>query len=177
MSIVGVHHTGLVIGDLDRSIYFYHDVLGLPFAIEPTDWFSGEALDRGVRVPGARLRLAAFWVGQGSRIELIEYADLSAQMTQPYPNNTLGAGHVCFEVDDIEATKAALEARGVEFYSDVNVEDEGPLAGWRWAYFADPDGLSLELVEQAYEHRDEREANAAAYLRDRPALGELHARR
>ncbi len=66
------------------------------------------------------------------------------------PNNHLGAAHVCFRVSDVRATKAALEARGVTFYSDVNVVDSGPLAGWRWVYFSDPDGMALELVEVAY---------------------------
>ena len=71
----------------------------------------------------------------------------------------------------MQATKAELESQGVPFYSDVNVVDEGPLAGWRWVYFSDPDGLALELVEVAYYLKEEREANAAAYLRTRPAAG------
>ena len=72
------------------------------------------------------------------------------------PNNYLGAAHVCFKVEDVRATKAELEAKGVQFYSDVNVVDEGPLAGWRWVYFSDPDGLALELVEIAYYLKEER---------------------
>jgi len=169
VNISGIHHTGLIVKDLDRSIAFYHDVLGLPFAVEPTDWFSGEQLDQGLRVPDAELRLTCFWAGPQSRLELLEYRRLSADMDRPYPNNTLGAGHVCLQVDDVHAAKAELEAKGVEFYSDVNVVDEGPLAGWRSVYFADPDGLSLELVEIAYADEAQRAANVAEYLRTRPA--------
>ena len=94
---------------------------------------------------------------------------------KPIPNNYLGAAHVCFLVDDIRANKAELESKGVEFYSDVNVVDEGPLAGWRWCYFSDPDGLTLELVEIAYYLKEEREAAAAAYLESRPSLESLEA--
>ena len=112
MNLSGIHHTGLVVSDLDRSIAFYHDVLGLPFACEPTDWFSGEALDRGVGVPNATLRLCMFWAGPGNRLELLQYRDLSAPMDRPHPNNTLGAGHVCLQVDDVRAAKAELEAKG-----------------------------------------------------------------
>jgi catechol 2,3-dioxygenase-like lactoylglutathione lyase family enzyme len=176
MQLAGVHHTGLVVRDLDRSIYFYHDLLGLPFANEPSPWFEGPGLDAGVRVPNARLRQVSLWCGPGAMVELIEYGDLSADMTQPYPNNTLGAGHLCFLVDDVRAAKAELEAKGVEFYTDVNVVDDGPLAGWRWVYFSDPDGLALELAEVAYYHKDEREANAAAYLRTRPSPADVEAR-
>jgi catechol 2,3-dioxygenase-like lactoylglutathione lyase family enzyme len=169
VQLKAVHHVGLVVRDLDQSIHFYHDVLGLPFANEPTPWFEGPELERGVGVPGARLRQVSLWVGAHSTMELIEYANRPASSTAAVPNNYLGAAHVCFKVDDVRATKADLESKGVRFYSDVNVVDDGPLAGWRWVYFSDPDGLALELVEIAYYRKDEREANAAAYLLTRPA--------
>jgi glyoxylase I family protein len=169
MQLKAVHHVGLVVRDLDQSIYFYHDLLGLPFANEPTPWFEGPELERGVGVPGARLRQVSLWVGAHSTMELIEYANRPASSTAPVPNNFLGAAHVCFKVEDVHAAKADLEGKGVRFYSDVNVVDDGPLAGWRWVYFSDPDGLALELVEVAYYRKDERDANAAAYVRTRPA--------
>jgi catechol 2,3-dioxygenase-like lactoylglutathione lyase family enzyme len=176
MELKAVHHVGLVVRDLDRSIYFYHDVLGLPFANEPTPWFEGPALEQGVGVPGATLRQVSLWVGEHSTIELIEYGNRPQTSTAPVPNNHLGAAHVCFKVDDVRATKAELESQGVAFYTDVNVVDSGPLAGWRWVYFSDPDGLALELVEVAYYLKDERDENSAAYLRSRPALADLEGR-
>jgi catechol 2,3-dioxygenase-like lactoylglutathione lyase family enzyme len=171
-----IHHVGLVVKDLDRSIYFYHDLLGLPFANEPTPWFSGPDLAKGVGVPEAKLRQVTFWVGENSTVELIEYANRPASSTAAVPNNYLGAAHVCFKVADVRATKKELESRGVSFYSDVNVVDSGPLAGWRWVYFSDPDGLALELVEVAYYLKEERDAASAEYLRTRPSEAEVAAR-
>lgn len=159
----GMHHTGITVSDLERSIQFYHGILGLEFANEPTFVFSGEALEIGVGVPGGSLRQVSFWVGDG-QIELLEYKTPPSPNSAPPPNNALGAAHAAFLVDDIHAVKAALEAKGVTFFSDVNVVDEGPLAGWRWAYFADPDGISLELVEVAYRKDEERAAAIAEYL-------------
>jgi len=173
MSLLAIHHAGLVVRDLDRSIYFYHDILGLPFANEPTPWFSGPALEAGVGVPGAVLRQVSMWVGENSTMELIEYQNRPETSVAPAPNNYLGAAHVCFKVDDVHAKKAELEAKGVAFYSDVNIVDEGPLAGWRWVYFSDPDGLALELVEVAYYLSGNREAASAEYLRARPPLSEI----
>jgi catechol 2,3-dioxygenase-like lactoylglutathione lyase family enzyme len=172
MTLRAIHHAGLVVRDLDRSIYFYHDLLGLPFANEPTPWFSGPELEAGVRVPGAVLRQVSFWVGEHSTMELIEYKNRPQGSVAPVPNNYLGAAHVCFKVDDVRAKKAELEAKGVTFYSEVNVVDEGPLAGWRWVYFSDPDGLALELVQVAYYLKEERDAAAAQYLRTRPSFAE-----
>jgi glyoxylase I family protein len=171
-----IHHAGLVVSDLDRSIYFYHDILGLPFANEPTPWFEGPSLEAGVGVPQARLRQVCFWVGDSSQMELIEYDSQPSFNGGPVPNNHRGAAHVCFRVDDIVAKKAELEARGVRFYSPINVVDEGPLAGWRWCYFSDPDGLALELVEIAYYHDELRSKAAADYLASRPSLDEIRER-
>lgn len=176
MSLKAIHHVGLVVRDLDRSIYFYHDLLGLPFANEPTPWFDGPALSAGVGVPDASLRQVTMWVGEHSTMELLEYGNRPPESIAPVPNNHMGAAHVCFKVDDIVAKKAELEAKGVEFYTDVNVVDEGPLAGWRWAYFTDPDDLVLELVEIAYYLKDERDAASADYLANRPSLKSIEAR-
>jgi catechol 2,3-dioxygenase-like lactoylglutathione lyase family enzyme len=98
---------------------------------------------------------------------LLEYKSPPSETTRPLDSNSIGASHVAFAVDDIEATKAELEAKGIEFFSPVNIVDEGVLAGWRWVYFSDPDGYPLELVEVAYYNAEERKAGIAAYLASR----------
>jgi len=161
--VKGLHHVGITVEDLDASIRFYHDVLGLDFANEPSPWFDGPALGPAVGVPGAALRQVSLQLGD-TVLELLEYRSPPSETTEPLKSNNLGASHVAFLVDDIAATKAELEAKGIEFYSDVNVVDEGVLAGWRWVYFQDPDGYPLELVEVAYTNEEERRAGIAAYL-------------
>jgi catechol 2,3-dioxygenase-like lactoylglutathione lyase family enzyme len=81
----------------------------------------------------------------------------------------VGASHLAFQVNDIQAAQAELERKGVEFYSGINVVDDGVLAGWRWVYFADPDGYPLELVENAYERPGGHTEGIARYLQTRPA--------
>ena len=161
-----VHHVGITVKDLDASIRFYHDVLGLEFANEPSPWFEGEELSRGVGVPQAALRQVSLLVGD-TTLELLEYRSPASETERPLGSHSLGASHVAFFVDDIETAKAELEAKGIAFYSSVNVVDEGVLAGWRWVYFEDPDGYPLELVEVAYYKEKDRRAGIAAYMASR----------
>ena len=79
-------------------------------------------------------------------------------------------------MEDVWAKKAELEGKGVHFYTDVDVVDEGPLAGWRWVYFADPDGLALELVQIDYYPEEERKQAIAEYLAGRPPARSWSAR-
>jgi catechol 2,3-dioxygenase-like lactoylglutathione lyase family enzyme len=165
----GMHHVGITVADLDRAIDFYHSVLGLGFVNEPSPVFDSPELGPAVGVPGAALRQVSLKLGDVI-LELLEYLKPESPVAEPLPQNALGAQHVAFLVDDIHAKKAELEAKGVEFYSDVNVVDEGVIAGWRWAYFGDPDGNALELVEVAYTRPEEREAGIRAYLATRDPL-------
>jgi catechol 2,3-dioxygenase-like lactoylglutathione lyase family enzyme len=161
-----LHHVGITVKDLDASIRFYHDVLGLEFSNEPSPWFDGPELGPAVGVPGAALRQVSLLVGD-TTVELLEYKSPPSETTAPLDSNNIGASHVAFLVEDIVAKKAELEGKGVTFFSDVNLVDEGVLAGWRWVYFADPDGYPLELVEVAYYNEDERRAGIAEYLAGR----------
>jgi catechol 2,3-dioxygenase-like lactoylglutathione lyase family enzyme len=159
----GLHHVGITVKDLDASIRFYHDILGLDFINEPSPWFDDPGLGPAVGVPGAALRQVSLKLGD-TTLELLQYRAPESETTRPLLSNNIGASHVAFVVDDIHATKSELEGKGISFYSDVNVVDEGVLAGWRWVYFEDPDGYPLELVQVAYYNADERRAGIEAYL-------------
>ena len=162
----GLHHVGITVKDLDASIRFYHDVLGLEFSNQPSPWFDGPELGPAVGVAGAALRQVSLLLGD-TTLELLEYKSPPSATEAPLLSNCVGASHVAFLVEDIYAKKAELEEQGISFYSDVNTVDEGVLAGWRWVYFEDPDGYPLELVEVAYYNRDERQEGIAAYLASR----------
>ena len=92
-----IHHCGLVVRDLDRSIYFYHDLLGLPFANEPTAVVPARRWRLESGCPGRRCARSSLWAGEHSMMELIEYGNRPASSTSSVPNNYLGAAHVCFQ--------------------------------------------------------------------------------
>jgi catechol 2,3-dioxygenase-like lactoylglutathione lyase family enzyme len=165
--VKGQHHVGITVADLDRSIAFYTGVLGLELASEPTPVFDDPELGPAVGVPGAALRCVLLHLGDGL-LELLQYSSPPSPVPEPLPQNALGAQHVAIEVDDLAERKAELESRGVSFLSEINVVDDGVLAGWRWVYFADPDGNALELVEIAYTRPQARREGIAAYLSTTP---------
>ena len=167
--IAGVHHHGVTVSDLDRALRFYHDVLGLEFFTEPSPVFGGPELAQGAGVPGASLRTACLLAGDDI-VELIEYVTPPAANQVPHPQNSLGAQHIALRVTNVHAAAERLRTAGVPFLSEPNTVDEGVLAGWRWVYFTDPDGISVELVEVAYERPPEERRNAIAeYLATRPS--------
>src|SRR4051812_46297499 len=158
-----LHHVGITVADLDRAIRFYNGVLGLELRSEPSPVFDDPSLGPAVGAPGAPPRQVNLALGD-TTLELLEYTAPASPVDSPLPQNALGAQHVALGVDDIEATMRELPERGVEFFSPVTVVAEGVLAGWRWVYFADPEGNALELVEIAYEHAEARRPAARAYL-------------
>src|SRR4051812_49764590 len=68
----GLHHVGITVKDLEASVRFYHDVLGLDFSNEPSPWFDGPELGPAVGVPGAALRQVSLLLGD-TTLELLEY--------------------------------------------------------------------------------------------------------
>ena len=124
LKIEGVHHTGLTVARLDDAIAWYGEHLGLT------------ELEARWSVEGRGLEIA-YLAGQGVRVEVFEWADASHLPA-------CGRDHLAFRVADIEAEVARLEAAGVE----VTVRPAHvAAASLTYAFFADPDGNKLELVQ------------------------------
>jgi len=118
--ITGLAHVCFTVRDLDASIAFYRDKLGLTPAFDFIN-------DRGERF-GIYLH-----VGGRSFIELFQGEVGGATPAQSYR-------HLCLEVDDIEATAAALRERGIE----VSRVEMGGDQSWQ-SWLTDPDGNRIEL--------------------------------
>jgi len=145
LEILGIHHLGLTVANLERSLEYYQRMFGLePEFVAHGD---GEELSRAVGVPGARLTFAFLRLGRGT-VELLEY-DNDRQTSYGLRNSDVGAPHLCFDVPDIDAAYAELVAKGADFYSAPIWIADGPLAGCAFAYLRDPDGITLEIFQQA----------------------------
>jgi catechol 2,3-dioxygenase-like lactoylglutathione lyase family enzyme len=141
--IKGLHHTSITVNDLESSIGFYRDVLGLELLF--TRESSGEGLSKGLGVENAHLKIAMFRAGDDF-LELIEYVNPKCEAKKLRPCD-IGNMHVALRVTDIEQLGRRLKTHGHNFNAPPRRIAEGPMKGWVWAYFKDPDGAQLELIE------------------------------
>jgi lactoylglutathione lyase len=121
-------HTMLRVGDLERSIGFYTDVLGM-------------RLLRRRENAGGRYSLAFVGYGDESETAVLE---LTWNWDTEHYDLGSGYGHVAIGCDDIGATCEAIRSRGGRV-----VREPGPVKGGSTliAFVEDPDGYRIELIQ------------------------------
>ena len=125
--LLRIHHAAIICSDYETSKKFYTQTLGLTVLAEHY---------RAER-KSYKLDLA---LPDGSQIELFSFPD--APVRPSYPE-ARGLRHLAFAVADVAQCKHALEAQGVAV-EDIRLDE---YTGGRFVFFADPDGLPLELYE------------------------------
>jgi catechol 2,3-dioxygenase-like lactoylglutathione lyase family enzyme len=151
--LLGMAHSAVCVPDVDAAARWYAETLG--FAIlSPPYLMEGEAIERdmGELIPIPRLKAAIVGLpGDGDRVlELIEYP--GADGRAPAPDASIvdqGLTHVGLVCDDIAATRADLESRGVEFLTRSTAR----IAGLQTTWFADPYGTVFILMEKRHPDR------------------------
>ncbi len=153
MALISYFHFSFTVSNLERSIEFYRDVLGLRLVhrmVHDQKYTSSQ-----IGFKDALLKVALFNVSdmpQGSSpsghvLELIEYVNPRGEPLNAATNRP-GAAHLALQVDDLEAEFARLKAAGVQFRSDAPVPvTHGRHTGGLTCYLLDPDGITLELLE------------------------------
>jgi len=143
--VAKMHHTGYTVSDLERSLVFYRDLLGMRVLDRSKD----EDVAAVVGIPGARVQAADLDAGQGQVLELLEYSTGSAEQPVHGPD-TIGTSHLSLQVDELSSTLSRLAEAGFEPMGQVTaLEDGGVWEGCTVVYLRDPDGMIVELVEQA----------------------------
>jgi catechol 2,3-dioxygenase-like lactoylglutathione lyase family enzyme len=141
----GLHHTGLTVRDLSRSLAFYRDALGMEVVFEQEK--DGGYLAAIVGYPDAHVRMAHLvFPGDAHRLELFEYVSPEPR-GEPGEPRDVGITHVCLRVSDIDALAERLETSGAALFSRPVPIDTGANAGGRGLYLRDPDGIVLELFQ------------------------------
>lgn len=127
MLISSIHHVAIICSDYARSKRFYTEVLGLRIIAE-TYRESRRSFKLDLAVPG------------GSQIELFSFPGSPKRPSYP---EACGLRHLAFAVPDLDVCVAEIRSHGVPIEPDRIDE----LTGRRFTFFADPDGLPVELYE------------------------------
>ncbi|MEB3984117.1 VOC family protein [Mycobacterium sp. 663a-19] len=144
--ITGLAHTGVCVPDCEAAVAFYRDVLGLR-VLSPPYVMAGNAIrdDMGELVPDPTMKAAIVGFDDGSDrvLEVIEYLNVEGSGRGAALTDH-GLSHVGLICEDIDATRAELEGKGVRFL----VGGIADVARVRTTWFADPWGVVFILVEK-----------------------------
>lgn len=144
-----IYHVGLTVSDMDRSIRFYRDILGLKFLGEIL--MEGPETEAMFQKKDCQARVAYLNGSEQINIpplELIQFTDGKIQK-QRGDLFTTSISELCFCTDDIDAVYQHLQDKQVECLSAPQDFDftSGGFGKSRAFYFRDPDGIMLEMMQ------------------------------
>ena len=152
---LAVDHVSRTVPDIQAAIAFYTQAFGasvlfqvgpidaadIPPGPDGKDW-----METHVGVKGAKLTLAMLQLAPNLKVQLVQY-DKPSDRKQVMPRNCdLGGHHIALLVADVEAAAAWLKQQGCTVLETIAM-DQGPLAGKKNVYVADPWGHQFELVD------------------------------
>lgn len=127
--LLSIHHAAIICSDYAVSKRFYTETLGLAVVAEHYRE-SRQSYKLDLALP------------DGGQIELFSFPDAPPRPSRP---EAQGLRHLAFAVDDVAQCKTWLERQGVAV-EPIRTDE---YTGRRFTFFADPDGLPLELYEAA----------------------------
>ena len=145
--VIAADHTGITVSNLERSLEFWQNVLGFEFShrAHQTSEMAGEITG----VAGAEIKLAVVKAPGGHKIELLEYlapADRKKDVNlRPCDVRHV---HVALTVENLEPLLQNIAASGWKAAGKPQTLKSGPNAGKRVIYVRDPDGTTIEFMQQ-----------------------------
>ncbi|MDO5715642.1 MAG: VOC family protein [Tissierellia bacterium] len=143
-------HVGITVSDIDKSVEFYRDIVGLKYIGEMV--MEGPETDALFNKKDCVARVAYL---NGSDhvmappLEIIQFTSHDASKDSCDLHKT-SISEICFRVDDIDKSYKEMLAKGVEFISPPQYFDftKDGFGKSKALYFKDPDGIILELIEE-----------------------------
>lgn len=142
--IKGVRHIGISVTNMERSLKFYRDLLGLK--IERSMSESGQYIDNMLSMKNVKVNTVKLSAQDKGPIlvELLEFKSHPKTSEGKYEISKIGASHVAFTVDDLDEIYSKLTETGVKFNAPPQYSPDG-YAKVTFCY--DPDGTPVELVQ------------------------------
>lgn len=137
-----IRHTGIVVSDLERSLHFYRDLLGLKIQKEMDE--SGKYIDNISALKNVAVKTIKMSADDSSLIELLYY---ESHPRKPINRDIcdIGYSHVSFTVENLDDEYRRLKEKGIRFNSPPQYSPDDYA---KVAFCRDPDGNFIELVEE-----------------------------
>ena len=144
--ITAIRHVGIVVRDLNKSLVFYSEVLGLEIYRRYVE--EGAFIDELTGLKDVRLEWVKLIIPKGGLIELLQYhSHPDPEASAPpklCPSNALGCSHVALTVSNLDETYSRIRSHGY-FAKSAPIVTSNKAA--KILYCHDPDGTILELIE------------------------------
>jgi len=144
--VIAADHTGITVSNLERSLEFWQNVLGFEFSHRAHQ--TSEMASEITGVPGAEVKLAVVKAPGGHKIELLEYLAPPDRKHVNLRPCDVGSVHVALTVDKLDAILEKIAASGWKAAGKPQTLKTGPNAGKRVVYVRDPDGTTIEFMQQ-----------------------------
>lgn len=140
-----IHHVGITVAKLDRSLAFYRDLLGMTVIGLSDD----EDVGAIVGMQETRVRIADLDVGDDQILELLEY-DSGNKSGRSNGPDTVGSCHLSLQVGDLRSALSRLASAGfMPMGEPAALSIGGVWEDCTVVYLRDPDGVIIELIERA----------------------------
>lgn len=137
-----IRHIGIVVKDINKSIIFYRDLLGLK--IEKDMLEKSPYIDKILGLKDVSMRTIKLSASDGSLVELLCYSNPVSRDGRKSRINDLGCAHIAFTVNNIGKEYRRLLKKGIFFKSPPCKSPDGYA---KVAFCRNPDGTFIELVE------------------------------
>jgi catechol 2,3-dioxygenase-like lactoylglutathione lyase family enzyme len=144
--LLDMSHTGLTVSNLDHSIEFYRDRLGMKLVSSQEGQRPYLAVITGFQDVYIRTAVLKAKLTTSHVLELLEYRSDPGQPLRPATNQSASA-HLCLAVPGMSTIYSVLSGSGVEFVSPPERITSGVNEGAWGCYLRDPDGFTIELFE------------------------------
>jgi len=142
--VTHIRHFGIVVRNLERSLAFYRDLLGMEVSHRKEE--KGPYLDTLLGVKNGEILTVKLSAGAGTTLlELIEFNSPRDSAPRRLEVNSVGPTHIALTVGDLGRLAAALKKTGTRFLSEPIASPDGKV---KLVFCRDPDGNLVELVEE-----------------------------
>ena len=135
-----VDHIGMTVPDLDQAVRFFEDAIGAKLL-----WRVGPFHETPTGFPIDNVDIAMLTLGPNLNVELLAFK--AEQQRKEMPSNVdLGAAHIAFFVDDINAAAESLKSHGAQLlHGPIQAAGEAKRGEQIW-YFKTPWGAFMEIL-------------------------------